>query len=129
MLSIVWRMEKCTSDLIELFQDFDALSLFSQLLLEDMSLKRKFNWSKNERLIILIDQLCDWALKSLKDFLENRKLQKKTSKCKVPWGLCLPTMHMYAHDACYDYDAYLSEGTHSILGVRCSSHCTIPLRH
>ena len=80
MLSIVWRMEKCTSDLIELFQDFDALSLFSQLLLEDMSLKRKFNWSKNERLIILIDQLCDWALKSVKDFLENRKLQKKTSK-------------------------------------------------
>ena len=80
MLSIVWRMKKCTYDLIELFPDFDTLSLFSQLLLEDMSLKRKFNWSKNERLIILIDQLCDWALKSLKDFLENRKLQKKTSK-------------------------------------------------
>ena len=74
-------MERCTSILIDIFQDIDALSLFSQLLLEDLSLSPRFNMTKDEKLVFLMDQFCDWTLKSLRSFLENRKVVKKAGEC------------------------------------------------
>ena len=80
-------MEQCAWMLIELFQDIDLMSLFSQLFLEDTSSTLNYI-REDEKLVMMIDQFCDITLKSFCVFLEHRSLNRSgsnskiTSKCK-----------------------------------------------
>ena len=73
-------MEECTfiESLLNLFQDIDAISMFSQLILEDMSNKDIFQHrSDNSRLAIMLDQFCDIVLQSFHKFMEHKHIKPK----------------------------------------------------
>ena len=68
-------MEQCTWKLLDLFQDIDLVSMFSQLFLEDSTLN--FHYRRdNLKLVIILDQFCDMTLKSFILFLEHRNIHK-----------------------------------------------------
>ena len=74
-------MEKYTLALLNLFQGFDSVSLLSQIFLEDIILESNLQQRrKDEKLVILLDQFCDMALKYLQIFLEHNHVQRIIGK-------------------------------------------------
>ena len=74
-------MEKYTLSLVNLFQGFDSVSLLSQIFLEDIILESNLQQRrKDEKLVILLDQFCDMALKYLQIFLEHNHVQRIIGK-------------------------------------------------
>ena len=71
-------MEECTfiENLFNLFQDIDAISTFSQLILEDMSTQDIFQQrSDYNKLVIMLNQFCDIALQSFRKFIEHKHVK------------------------------------------------------
>ena len=71
-------MEECTfiESLFNLFQNIDAISMFSQLLVEDMSTQDIFQQrSDYNKLVIMLDQFCDIALQSFHKFMVHKHVK------------------------------------------------------
>ena len=81
IFSNVLAMEKCTWNLINLFQDLDSVSLLSQIILDDITSESNLQQKRgDEKLIILLDQFCDMALKHFQIFLEHNHVKRIIGK-------------------------------------------------
>ena len=84
-------MEECTFNqhFLNLFQDIDAVSMFSQLILEDVNTQSIFQQKSGvNKLVLMLDQFCDITLQSMHNFLEHK--HRRLVPCTSEEGITCP---------------------------------------
>ena len=76
LLSIAWAMETIGRNIMQIFQDFDYLSVNLQIALDDLNNDDIFlPINRKKKMLILLEYFCDLSLTSIKDFLIHSRLR------------------------------------------------------